>query len=427
MSRLSTQQLQLQWLSKSTPEQRQQWYNKATPEEQQWYILQAQRLRQQSEQLQRQQQGQQQQQQQQVPRQNSRHQGQNAARSPSINSLSRPRSYTSSPLSATSMMAPAVRAPRTAISPTRSKNTATLSAVSYIPTVPRSALAPNAGGIRHHQQNSAFFGSTQTQPRMLPTNDVARYQKSPPKQQGRSHVQMKLPPSPTRPGSSPSAHAALHPATMSQKRRATNAPDGAVHADKRQNTMPCPAAPVAPIGQNNDPLNPGPYNRMRSVPVAAANGVGAAVDRINTDDINRERRMQQNKLAEQRARQQQAYDAEKAHALEVYNAATAAALKREQDDARREFLRKDPSANYRHILEVYALSPLDPKKGEYPNRYLTSLLANRVMPMDLDCDLALAIVYAKDRWDYFGQWPKDIERFAGYERKRKEKAARDRA
>ena len=191
--------------------------------------------------------------------------------------------------------------------------------------------------------------------------------------------------------------------------------------------MPPPAALVAPIGQNNAPLNPGPYNRMRSVPVAGANGGGAAVNRINADDINRERRIQQNKLAEQRARQQQAYDAEKARALEVYNAATAAALKREQDDARRAFLRKDPSANYRHILEVYALSPLDPKKGEYPNRYLTSLLANRVMPMDLDCDLALATVYAKDHWDYFGQWPKDIERFAGYERKRKEKAARDRA
>jgi len=162
-------------------------------------------------------------------------------------------------------------------------------------------------------------------------------------------------------------------------------------------------------------------------PVASANGIAASVNRMTPEEIARDRRIQQAKLAEQRVRAQQAHDAEVARAQKVYKAATAAALKREQDDARREFLRKDPSANYRHILEVYALSPLDPKKDEYPNRYLTGLLANRVMPMDLDCDLALAIVYAKDHWDYFGQWPKDIERFAGYERERREKTAKDRA
>ncbi|KAI4689325.1 uncharacterized protein J4E88_002676 [Alternaria novae-zelandiae] len=260
---------------------------------------------------------------------------------------------------------------------------------------------------------------------MLPTDDVARYQKSPPRQSP-SHVQMKLPPSPTRPGSSPSAHATGYP--MSQKRQATEAPEGDMPAGKRQNTMQNtmspPAAPFAPIGQH-DPLNPGPYNRMR--PVAPANGIAASVNRMTPDDIARDRHLQQAKLAEQRVRAQQAHDAEKAREREIYIAATAAALKREQDNARREFLRKDPSANYRHILEVYALSPLDPKKDEYLNRYLTGLLANRVMPMDLDCDLALAIVYAKDHWDYFGQWPKDTERFAGYERERKEKAAKDRA
>ncbi|KAI4630898.1 hypothetical protein J4E83_002423 [Alternaria metachromatica] len=281
--------------------------------------------------------------------------------------------------------------------------------------------------IRHHQQNNAFLGSKQTQPRMLPTDDVARYQKSPPRQSP-SHVQMKLPPSPTRPGSSPSAHTAAYPTSMSQKRQATEAPEGDIHAGKRQmttqNAMSPPAAPFAPTS-HNDPLNPGPYNRMR--PVASPNGIAASVNRMTPDDIARDRRLQQAKLAEQRVRAQQAHDAEKAREREIYIAATAAALKREQDDARREFLRKDPSANYRHILEVYALSPLDPKKDEYPNRYLTGLLANRVMPMDLDCDLALAIVYAKDHWDYFGQWPKDIERFAGYERERKEKAAKDRA
>ena len=215
---------------------------------------------------------------------------------------------------------------------------------------------------------------------------------------------------------------------MSQKRQATEAPESDMTAGKRQvtmqNAMSPPAAPFAPIGQNNDPLNPGPYNRMR--PVASANGIAASVNRMTPEEIARDRRIQQAKLAEQRVRAQQAHDAEVARAQKVYKAATAAALKREQDDARREFLRKDPSANYRHILEVYALSPLDPKKDEYPNRYLTGLLANRVMPMDLDCDLALAIVYAKDHWDYFGQWPKDIERFAGYERERREKTAKDR-
>jgi hypothetical protein len=43
------------------------------------------------------------------------------------------------------------------------------------------------------------------------------------------------------------------------------------------------------------------------------------------------------------------------------------------------------------------------------------------MPLDLDSDLALAITYAKDHWDHYGQWPKDVARFAGYERKRRAK------
>jgi hypothetical protein len=166
---------------------------------------------------------------------------------------------------------------------------------------------------------------------------------------------------------------------------------------------------------------------MSGVPKASANGVVAAINRINTEDINRERREQQNKFAEQHARELRVYDAEQARCNEVHKLAEAAALKREEDDKRREELRKDPSANYRHILEVYKLSPLDYKKDEFPNRYLTGLIANRVMPVDLECDLALAIVYAKDHWDYFGQWPKDVKRFVDYERERKAKAIKDRA
>jgi hypothetical protein len=173
---------------------------------------------------------------------------------------------------------------------------------------------------------------------------------------------------------------------------------------------------------NNLPHQPGSYRKTNSIPTVSPNGVPAATHRSNTDEINRQRREQETKLAERHAREQRIYDAEKARVAEKYRVVLAAALKREQDEMRREELRKDPSANYRHILEVYKLFPLDYKKGEYPNRYLTGLLANRSMPMDTDCDTALAIAYAKDHWEFFGQWPKDIKRFADYERERREKA-----
>jgi hypothetical protein len=137
--------------------------------------------------------------------------------------------------------------------------------------------------------------------------------------------------------------------------------------------------------------------------------------------VEAERRESQAKAeAERRKKEQQAKAAEDARVAERYRIAHAAALQREKDDKRREELRKDPSANYRHIHEVYKLNPL--KEGELPNRYLTGLLANRSMPMDLECDLALAIPFAKDHWDYYGQWPKDITRFADYERERRAKA-----
>ncbi|KAL6160621.1 hypothetical protein ACJBU6_01152 [Exserohilum turcicum] len=99
----------------------------------------------------------------------------------------------------------------------------------------------------------------------------------------------------------------------------------------------------------------------------------------------------------------------------------AAALERERAEKRKEELRKDPSANYRHILEVYKLIPLDRKHGELPSPYLLRLLANRPMPDDEESELALAIVYAKDHWGDFAMWPQDTKRYADYERERRKK------
>jgi hypothetical protein len=98
--------------------------------------------------------------------------------------------------------------------------------------------------------------------------------------------------------------------------------------------------------------------------------------------------------------------------------AQASAFKREQDTRRMEKLRKDPSANFRHIIEVYKYWPPDVKKGEHRNTYLTMLLANRPMYGDPDSDQNLAIKYAKEHWECYAQWPKDTELYTSLMKQR---------
>ncbi|RMZ70007.1 2-dehydropantoate 2-reductase [Pyrenophora seminiperda CCB06] len=96
------------------------------------------------------------------------------------------------------------------------------------------------------------------------------------------------------------------------------------------------------------------------------------------------------------------------------------ALRRKKDNKRRAELRKNPATNYLHILEVYRLWPLE--RYSERNTYLTSLLANKCMPADDKSELGLAVTYAKDHWEDYGEWPRDTARFAQYERERRAKA-----
>lgn len=128
----------------------------------------------------------------------------------------------------------------------------------------------------------------------------------------------------------------------------------------------------------------------------------------------------QEQLAFQQAQQAQ-QAAEWCEVQERYRITQAAALERERTEKRKAQLRRDPSANYRHILEVYKLMPLDRKRGEHVSPYLLRLLANRPMPEDQECELALAITYAKDHWGDYAMWPKDVKRYAEYERERRKK------
>ena len=68
---------------------------------------------------------------------------------------------------------------------------------------------------------------------------------------------------------------------------------------------------------------------------------------------------------------------------------------------RREELRKDTSSIYRNYDEVLEYFPLG--RGERPNLYLASLLANQPLPAEPISDRGLAIEYAKRHWyNYWG-------------------------
>ncbi|CAN9384844.1 unnamed protein product [Alternaria alternata] len=275
---------------------------------------------------------------------------------------------------------------------------------------PLSASSPSSTSSRTiSPQNGATAQASTT------ATSPTRYQK-PSTPSANSHMPA-LPPSTTRTQSPRSAQ------VTGQKRQATGPPEGARPADKRPNLMTQSGAVNHTTFARQNTATPhqsGVYHQAHDTSSGAPNGVAPTMR-----DPDLERREQQTRLdakheAElQRIQEHQTRVAEQARVMEEYQVAQAAALQREKDDKRREELRKDPSANYRHILEVYKLMPLN--KGELPNKYLLGLIANRPMPLDLDSDLALAITYAKDHWDYYGQWPKDVARFAGYERGRRAK------
>ena len=246
-----------------------------------------------------------------------------------------------------------------------------------------------------------------------------------------------------------------------KKRHRTGSPDGAVSPEKRQNLLSDPrniniTRPYdPPLLPSNHALSNAMLHQSRANYILRA---GPRPNRRSTEEEDaayhfREREFVEREVAERRAlhktslqeradktqkkavekfrvgaeRRKKARkeehekakkEAEQTRKEAEYAVALAAALRREKDEDRRAELRKDPSANYRHILEVYRLFPLENGYKER-NTYLTGLLANKCMPVDRDSEFGLAVTYAKDHWEFFGQWPSDTARFAQYERDRR--------
>ncbi|KAH7562813.1 hypothetical protein J3E72DRAFT_373702 [Bipolaris maydis] len=76
-----------------------------------------------------------------------------------------------------------------------------------------------------------------------------------------------------------------------------------------------------------------------------------------------------------------------------------------------------PPKNFANAAKpAYKNSAQTTARGERPDPYLKSLLANQMIPHDKECELALAITFAKENWWYFATWPKDVKKFAELER-----------
>ncbi|KAF2034160.1 hypothetical protein EK21DRAFT_108204 [Setomelanomma holmii] len=127
----------------------------------------------------------------------------------------------------------------------------------------------------------------------------------------------------------------------------------------------------------------------------------AAQDKARLEQIEEQEQKKRDEAIARAAweRQEKERQAKQAEYDEWYKAQEEARLERERKRIRKEQLRKDESALFRHYDEYLEHFPLGP--GEYRNSYHTTLLANRHMPDDLNSDLALAIQYAKDHWYYF--------------------------
>lgn len=124
-------------------------------------------------------------------------------------------------------------------------------------------------------------------------------------------------------------------------------------------------------------------------------------ERLKIQERQRIAREQQ-KAQQLRLQQEQALANELAEQARVHEQIR---IEKEYKIQRKEQLRKDPTALYRHYLEYMEFFP--PGPGQYRNQYLGSLLANRSMPLDLESDQAMAITFAKEHWSCFYSSPKD--------------------
>ena len=81
--------------------------------------------------------------------------------------------------------------------------------------------------------------------------------------------------------------------------------------------------------------------------------------------------------------------------------------KRQALEKRRNELRDDPSALFRHYNEYMMHFPM--RRGERPNRYHMGLLANQEMPENRESERAVAIAYAKAHWENAWEDKKDYK------------------
>ncbi|KAF1940534.1 hypothetical protein EJ02DRAFT_455948 [Clathrospora elynae] len=246
----------------------------------------------------------------------------------------------------------------------------------------------------------------------------------------------------------PVLHNAYPSPAQAEKRRATAQSNGLSHATPvRHNVYSSPTRPktakpnaMTHAGQWKSATGPNtaPDSRLCQKPTleqllhAAAHAPNGIPPNMHQEHLQQNASQEQQALREERAAQAirdqqarqayQAYLAEKAAHQEQWRIATEQALERERTVARKEELKKDPSANYRHLHELIRLGlfPI----GQKPEPYLRKLLANFPEPVfDKTSDLSLAIMYAKEKWDLYLEF-KDVVRCAETMKKRKAQEAK---
>ncbi|KAF1912958.1 hypothetical protein BDU57DRAFT_541655 [Ampelomyces quisqualis] len=125
--------------------------------------------------------------------------------------------------------------------------------------------------------------------------------------------------------------------------------------------------------------------------------------------------------AAEKKRKDDEYQARANEQAEKFRVAQALRLEHERKCIRMEELRKDPSALFRHYTEYLELFPLGP--GEFRNRYHAMLLANNPFSFDRNEEKTLAVQYAKDNWQLYLQYPRDLKVAAQWQREELAKRA----
>ncbi|KAF1850665.1 uncharacterized protein K460DRAFT_19513 [Cucurbitaria berberidis CBS 394.84] len=108
---------------------------------------------------------------------------------------------------------------------------------------------------------------------------------------------------------------------------------------------------------------------------------------------------------------------------EQHQIADAERLDRERRLSRKKELLTDESSLYRHYNEYLQHFPL--QTSERRNQYLSRLLANQYIPMQTDSDLGRAIACAKEHWDIYMEYPKDINRALEYAKAKTERQSKE--